>query len=209
MRPNVFISPAINEHNLYADPLMYPMAMLVDSAYANRTDLLIGKDNVVLAQQNLVLQKALAVPDLTAGFNADRHGSYYTDFNSVSLGIDVPLFNRNQGNIKNARFMVDYSNTELQLLHKTTEEQVYRGLQKALDADKLYKSIDPEFSKNFDRLAQAMLDNYAKRNVNLLTFLTFYDSYKQNVVQFNSILFNKINALENINFLTGTNFFNK
>lgn len=53
-----------------------------------------------------------------------------------------------------------------------------------------------------------MLDNYKLRLVRLLDFLTFYDSYKQNVVQLNTILFNKVNALENINFLTGADFFN-
>jgi len=82
-------------------------------------------------------------------------------------------------------------------------------LQKAVDADILYKGIDESFASKFDTLANEMMKNYLKRNVSLITFLTFYDSYKQNIVQLNTISFNKINALENLNFLTGTAFYNK
>ncbi|MDP4275380.1 MAG: hypothetical protein Q8907_13985, partial [Bacteroidota bacterium] len=77
------------------------------------------------------------------------------------------------------------------------------------DADKLLTGIDSTFKDNFNSLATEMLNNYLRRNVNILQFLTFYDAYKQNVIQLNSILYNKVNALENLNFLTGTNFYNK
>ncbi|MFI5196546.1 MAG: TolC family protein [Chitinophagales bacterium] len=207
--PNIYIKPVLDPGIVKSDPLTYSIKSLLDSAYANRTDLMIAKDNLLLSQQTYTYQKALAVPDLTAGVGTDRHGSYITDFNAINLGIEIPIFNRNQGNIKNARILIDYNNTQLQLTQKTLEEQVSRGLQKAIDADKLYKGIDPTFAGNFDRLAHAMVENYMKRNVSLLNFLTFYDSYKQNIVQLNTIQFNKVNALENINFLTGTNFFNK
>ena len=89
------------------------------------------------------------------------------------------------------------------------EEQVTRGFEKALDANRLLKGIDPDFAGKFDVLAKEMLRNYLSRNVSLINFLNFYDSYKQNIVQLNTISFNKVNALENLNFLTATNFYNK
>jgi cobalt-zinc-cadmium efflux system outer membrane protein len=164
---------------------------------------------LTLSQQTYTYQKALAVPDFTLQAGLDRHGSYITNFNALSISLDIPLFNRNQGNIKNARVLIDYSNTQVHFTQQTLEEEVSRGLQKALDTDKLYKGIDPAFAANFDILAKEMLDHYKTRTVSLLNFLTFYDSYKQNIVQLNTILFNKVNALENVNFLTGTTFFNK
>ena len=207
--PTIFYKPEINSEIINADPLRYGLKTLMDSTYNNRTDLMIAKDNLLLSQQTYTYQKALAVPDITTGINADRHGSYYTDFNSLNIGIDIPIFNRNQGNIKNAKILINYNETQLQLTKKTVEEEVIRGLQKALDADKLYRGIDTTFTNKFDHLAKEMMKNYMKRNVSLINFLTFYDSYKQNIVQFNTILLNKIDALENINYLTGTNFFNK
>jgi len=207
--PTAFVVPVIDTAVInITDPLQYPMQTLMDSAYKNRTDLMIARGNLQLAGQNYRLQKALAVPDLTAGLGFDRHGSYIPNFNSIGLGIDIPIFNRNQGNIKSARINIDMNKTQLTLTQKTLEEQVTRGLQKAIDADKLYKQIDPAFAGRFDRLAAAMLENYKNRLVRLLDFLTFYDSYKTNVVQLNTILYNRVNAMENINFFTGTNFFN-
>jgi cobalt-zinc-cadmium efflux system outer membrane protein len=172
---------------------------------------MIAKDNLLLSQQTYTYQKALAVPDITVGPITffTQSSNYIPDETFYAFGFSIPIFNRNQGNIKNARILIDYNNTQVDLTQKTLEDQVTRGLQKAIDADKLYKGIDLTFAANFDTLASEMMKNYMKRNVNLLTFLTFYDSYKQNIVQFNTISYNKVNALENMNFLTGTNFFNK
>ena len=72
----------------------------------------------------------------------------------------------------------------------------------------MLQTIDPKFSGDFDRLMHEMLVNYQKRNISILDFLDFYDSYKQNILQLNSIQFNRISAFEDINFYTGTNFFN-
>ena len=128
------------------------------------------------------------------GSGFTQSSNYILNDVSYSLGFSIPIFSRNQGNIKNTQTLIDYNNTQVQLTQKTLEEQVSRGLQKAIDADKLYKEIDPAFSGQFDTLAREMIKNYMKRNVSLLNFLTFYDSYKQNIVQLNTIQFNKVNA---------------
>jgi cobalt-zinc-cadmium efflux system outer membrane protein len=206
---NNYIKPLVDTGIVKADPLAFKLSTLLDSAYANRTDLMIAKDNLTLSQQNLSYQKALAVPDITLGPGFVNQSNFIKADWVYVVGFSIPVFNRNQGNIKSARQMIDYSDAQLQLTRKTLEEQVFRGLQKALDADKLYKGIDPAFANKFDALASEMMKNYMKRNVSLLNFLTFYDSYKQNIIQLNTILFNKVNAMENLNFLTGTNFFNK
>jgi cobalt-zinc-cadmium efflux system outer membrane protein len=207
--PNIYIDPLVDTEIVKADPLVYKLESLLDSAYMNRTDLMIAKDDLLLSRQNYDLQKSLAIPDITLGASFVQSSNYVPDDLNYGIGIPLPLFNRNQGNIKNASVLIQYNNTQLELTQRTLEEQVYRAFQKAIDADKLYKGIDPAFAGNFDRLAKEMLDHYMKRNVSLLNFLTFYDSYKQNIVQLNTILCNKVNALENINFLTGTNLFNK
>ncbi|HZE84032.1 MAG TPA: TolC family protein, partial [Puia sp.] len=61
---------------------------------------------------------------------------------------------------------------------------------------------------DFERLMHEVLINYQKRNLSLLDFLDFYDSYKQNILQSNSIRYNRVSAFEDINYYTGTNFFN-
>ncbi|MDP4247878.1 MAG: TolC family protein, partial [Bacteroidota bacterium] len=90
----------------------------------------------------------------------------------------------------------------------TVQENVSRALQRAFAQDKLYRSIDPAFFGDFERLMHEVLVNYEKRNISILDFLDFYDSYKQNILQLNSVRFNRVSAFEDINYYTGTNFFN-
>ncbi|MCX6221217.1 MAG: TolC family protein [Bacteroidia bacterium] len=206
---NYYIQPVVDPSVVKGNPLEYSMRALLDSAYQNRTDLMIARDNLLLSQQNHIYQKSQAVPDITIGGVLDRHGSYVTNYNALTIGFNIPIFNRNQGNIKNAQLLIESSKIQLQSTQKMLDEQVVRGLEKALDADKLFSGIDPAFARNFDTLAKEMMKNYLNRNVSLINFLNFYDSYKQNIVQLNTISYNKVNALENLNFLTATNFYNK
>lgn len=208
--PHNYIVPVVDTNQVLQErPQAYGLQVLLDSAYQNRPDLIIAKANLTLSQQNYIYQKSLAVPDITVGSSYDRAGSYVPNFNALSLGFNIPLFNRNQGNIKGYKSLIGQSDLQVQSAEKTVTEEVYRGLEKAQDADKLYQSLDKTFTGEFSQLAKAIYENYVKRNISLLDFLNFYDSYKTYTVQINYILQNRATALENINFLTGTNFFNK
>ena len=64
------------------------------------------------------------------------------------------------------------------------------------------------FTDDFERLLQQVLINYQRRNISLLDFLDFYDSFKQNTLQINAIKLNRVAAFEDLNFYTGTPLFN-
>ncbi len=91
----------------------------------------------------------------------------------------------NQGNIKAAKAVEKYNTATQKNTEATIEENISRSLQKVYAEDKLYKNIDPDFFGDFDRLAHEVLINYEKRNIGLLDFLDFYDSYKENILQIN------------------------
>ena len=208
-KSNKYIEPVIDSASIaQLDPSKYPLPTLLDSAYKNRTDLLIAKTNTNINQLNYSYQKSLAIPDLTLSASYDEQGSYLTNYVGIGAAIDLPFFNRNQGNIRSAKAMADYSQAQQKNTEATVDENVARALQKSFEQDKLYKDIDPKFSNDFDNLMQQVLINYEKRNISLLDFLDFLDSYKQNVLQINSVKFNRISSFENINYYTGTNFFN-
>ena len=127
----------------------------MDSAYHNRPDLLIAHTNHILSEQNYAYQKSLAVPDLLLGGTYDRRGSYIPNFNGISVGLNVPLFNRNQGNIKAYQNLIQYNDLQEQSIQKSIEEQVYRAYERAIDADKLFASMDKSFTVEFTALARA------------------------------------------------------
>ena len=79
----------------------------------------------------------------------------------------------------------------------------------ALRAEKLLLGFDPEFEQNMKELITQVSLNFQRKNITMLQFLDFYDSYKQNVLQLNQLRFNKMNALEQLNFSVGKIIFNQ
>ena len=209
VRPNFFIDPVPDSIGIRKlDPSQIPLPTLMDSAYHNRTDLQIARTNTNINQLNYNYQKSLAVPDLSLSLGYDEAGSFLYNYYGVGASIDLPFFNRNQGNIRSAKAQIAGSEVTQRSVQATVEENVAASLQKAFAQQKLYQTIDPKFYSDFDRLLHEVVSNYQKRNISILEFLDFYDSYKQNTLQLNTIQFNRVSAFEDINYYTGTNFFN-
>ena len=186
-----------------------PYQRLLDSAYINRYDLKYSKATVDYNNMNLELQKATAVPDLSLSLNFDKLGSYGHNFLSAGVSLPLPLFNRNQGNIKQASLQVDQSKLGLQGQQNQVENDVATNYKIALRQEKVYSSFDPKFKQDFTHLIEEVYKNYEKRNISLLEFLDFYDTYKTNTLLMNSLLLSRITSLEQLNYVTGTSFFNQ
>jgi len=186
-----------------------PYQKLLDSAYVNRYDLRYSKTTVDYNNMNLELQKATAVPDFSLSLNYDKLGSYGTNFFSGGIEFNIPLFNRNQGNIKQARLQVDQSKVQLQSQQDQVESDVATNYKLAMKYEKLANSFDPNFKQDFTHLVQEVFKNYMERNIGMLDFLDYYDSYKTNTVQLNSLLLSRVTSLEQLNYVTGTSFFNQ
>lgn len=181
----------------------YVLPTLIDSAYANRYDLQVAANTLILNQQNYSLQKAMAVPDLTAGAQFDKRGSFVNNASFLTVAMDLPFFNRNQGNIKAAKIAIDQSNTSLTRQKLTVENEVQQAYGKALNTEKMLNAIDPGFQNDFDKLLKSITENFEKRNISLLEFTDFYESYKENVLQWNQLQNDRIQAIESLNYSIG------
>ncbi len=205
---NAYIIPLVDTSVIEAlNPDRFTLNTLLDSALHNRTDLQIARANVEAGKLNYNYQKALAVPNLTLSLAYDQQGSYVNNLTSLGAAIDLPFFNRNKGNIQGAKATIAANTALQQSSEATVQEDVYRSLQKAYANNKMYHNIDPKFLTDFDRLLHEVLINYQKRNLTLLDFLDFYDSYKENILASNAVRFNRVSAFEDLNYYTGTDFF--
>ena len=176
---------------------------LVDTAYQNRFDLKLAENNLLYNQQNLALQKALAKPDITLGAQFDKRGSFVDNASFFNVAIDLPFFNRNQGNIKAAKFSIDQSKVVLNQQRLTVENEVQSAYTKALNTDKMLQSIDPGFRDEFENLLKAVSENFQKKNISLIEFTDFNESYKNNILQINELQNQKMQAIETLNFTIG------
>jgi len=188
------LTPVIDRYNLQA---------LTDSAYANRHDLILAANTLAYNQQNYALQKALRVPDLTLGAEFDKRGSYINNASFLNAAIDLPFFNRNQGNIKSAKISIEQGKTQLELQRLTVENDVQKSYTKMLTTHKMLQSFDPGFKSQFQHLMDGVTENFLKRNISLLDFTDFVESYKNNVLQLNELENDRMQAIEALNFSIG------
>ncbi|TGD82330.1 TolC family protein [Hymenobacter wooponensis] len=180
---------------------------LIDSAQVNRADLKARQATVQQQTQNLRYQRALATPDLAVGYVYDRAGNYIQNYNAVTLGIAVPIFNRNQGNIRSAQNQIEVSKAQLSQQQLVVQNDVQEAWRQARQTDQLFQSADRE-TGDFDRLMKGIDESYAKRNLTIVEFLDFYESYKNNLVQLNDLRASRVRAFEQLNYAVGRPVFN-
>jgi len=182
---------------------------LIDTAFVHRYDLKMAQSDLNINKANLSYQKALAVPDLTISAGWDKNGSFIHNYNFVGLQFDLPFFNRNQGNIKSAKFNLESSQYKVKSAEEIVKSDVLGAYANALETNQLYNKFDNTFMADLDVLNQEMLKNFQKKNISLIEFLDYYDAYKENAVQLNTLLYNRINALENLNYSIGKDIITK
>src|ERR1035437_6650688 len=111
---NIYYAPQIDTTAFTTVALQnFKLQALIDTATQNRYDLKMAQADVDISQANLSLQKAMGVPDVALSTGWDRNGSYVHDYNYIGIQFDLPIFNRNQGNIKSAKAMVEGSKYNL------------------------------------------------------------------------------------------------
>lgn len=181
---------------------------LIDTAYVNRYDLKAAETNLLLSKQNYSLQKALAKTDLTLGAEFDKRGSFVDNASFLTVTIDLPFFKRNQGNIRAARWSIKQSEAGVELAKQTVENEVRKDYVRLLNSEKMLRSIDPDFQLQFEKLMQGVTDNFRKKNISLIEFIDFQESYRNNTVQFNQLQNEMQQAAEALNFAVGKTILN-
>lgn len=195
------------------EPRRDPTTLSFDSLAAlterSRPDLRGFRDQVTAERQNLTLQKALAIPDLTLQGTYDRNAGYIPNYFGLGVGITLPFFNRNQGNIQAANVRIQSSQQLASAYQQQVEGELQRSLTKARQADALYRTFDRKFNSDFGRLIEGVTLNYRKQNIDVVEFLDFFDSYKTSQLQFIQLQNDREQRLEDLRLAVGTDPFAK
>ncbi len=184
----------------------YPEQQLTDTALVRRADLLARRAEVQRQNLNLNLQRAVATPDLAVGYSYDRFGSYINNYQSVTLGVAVPIFNRNQGNIQAAKAQINIAQAQAAQQQLVVRREVHEAYQVAQRQDELYQHTSRDTTP-FARLIDNIEQSYTKRLISVVEYLDFYEAYKNNVIQLNTLRANRMRAFENVNLATGRTLF--
>ena len=198
--------PSNENKNIAIDQI--PYSNLLDSARTNRADLKLAKTGLEYNKLNLKLQKAMAVPNVEISLAYDLKGNYPEKYTGIGLKIPIPLFNRNQGEIKKAKVGIDAATSNVKKQEIMLSNEVFNSYQTAIRNEKMLTEIDPSFNKDFNKIINGLIQNFSARNISLIEFLDLYESYKENILQINNLQFERMSSREELNYVTGTNIFN-
>ena len=186
------------------NPASFSLGQLFDWGLSNRFDLKISEAQIQSEQMNLSLQKAMRIPDLTIGARYDKAGSYVHNYNSLSLGFDLPLWNRNQGNILIAENKIEESKTLKNQKELEVKNDINKAFVQLIETDKLYKSSLQKFDSNYDNLFDGITSAYQNHTISLLEFIDYYEMYKNSKSEYYQLQNSRLDAMENLNMATGT-----
>lgn len=176
---------------------------LVQQALKERPDAKMAQTTLALQNHNLIYQKALAKPDISVGTEYDQKSSYSNNYVGLAISLPLNILNRNQGNIAAAKFSIQQQQAFINLNTAGIKHDISIALNKFIFFQNVNNKQQLDFSQQYDQLFNNMLKTYEQRQLSLLEFIDFMDSYKDTklklVEQHNGL----IHAAEDLNFAVG------
>lgn len=178
-------------HNLDLEPhqIVFPQTSIQPqgwdfqnlAAEAKTQNILLKKqqNEMALAFSQLKLEQAHRVPNLAVQMNYDRGGNIMSDFIGFGVSMDLPIFNRNKGNIKAAELAIDQQKAQFQTVDNELEKRILNLKQQL---ERLEKSLSNWNTQNITDQKQ-ILENYRKhlqnKQVTLMEFIDFSSAQRE------------------------------
>ena len=173
---DIFVLNTVSETK---NPNEISLNQLFEMAKNRHPAFLLSDLNIQYHEKLLRYEKAQRSPDVGVSLNYDRYGGVWKDFFGVGISVDIPIFNRNQGNIKIAKLSVEKSN-----YHADYQKNVV--LQEIAEAYELYtlnyhyykKLMAHDFSEELENMFEIYSRNFLNKNINMIEYMDFMYAYK-------------------------------
>jgi len=146
----------------------------------NRSDYKIIHNEFKKGQAQLQIEKAERVPNLEVSVNYDRGGNIMRDFIGLGLSMDLPLFNRNQGNIKIAKLELEKNKVEIEQFRIDIEREIDFLSARLSNLESSLKATDNGFDGRLDVALERYVRNFQERRLTIVEFIDFINNYMEN-----------------------------
>lgn len=139
-----------------------------------------GQEEIQLKRKSLALEKAQKIPDIRLSGNYDRHGGVWPNFIGFGIRFTLPIWNRNQGNIKAAQTLLDLEQSKLDAQRIALQNKIHTELNTYNQLVAFREKITQDFTdESLKQIQQSYLKNLLQKNISLIEFLDFTDTYKE------------------------------
>src|SRR5690554_1171288 len=158
----------------------FDISALIDTAKNNRPEYQISKLHEDFAQSYLAVERAERVPNFSLIGEYDRGSGIYTDFIGFGVAMDLPVFNRNKGNIRIAELEIQQAQLNQQFVTSGIEKEVNLAVLQFRKALKFIQQIDSDYENDLDHILNAYTLNFKNKNIDLIQYLDFLEAYLEN-----------------------------
>ncbi|MDR6737014.1 TolC family protein [Sphingobacterium sp. 2149] len=149
-------------------------------ALDNRSDYKIVRNELKKSDAQLKIEKAERIPDLKVSINYDRGGNIMRDFVGLGVAMDLPLFNRNQGNIKIAKLELEKNKVEIEQFRIDIEREIDFLSARLTNLEVSLKTMNTGFDHNLDVALERYVRNFQERRLTIVEFIDFINNYMEN-----------------------------
>ncbi len=149
-------------------------------ALDNRSDYKIIHNELKKSDAQLKIEKAERIPDLQISMNYDRGGNIMRDFIGLGVAMDLPLFNRNQGNIKIAKLEMEKNKVEIEQFRIDIEREIDFLSERLNNLETSLKTTDMGFDGKLDVALERYVRNFQQRRLTIVEFIDFINNYMEN-----------------------------
>ena len=178
--PNVQIVVKREIQN-YPKPESLNLSTLIEDMLVTRPDLKKDQLEINLLDKSIAYEKAQRVPDLNLSVAYDRRGGVWKNYVGVGVSFDIPVLNRNQGAIKSAKYQKQQSEIQSRqnlLLAQNEAIEAYKNYQNTY---KLYTELqNNNLLTELDDIYASYEKNLLKKNISMLEFVDFFETYQSN-----------------------------
>jgi cobalt-zinc-cadmium efflux system outer membrane protein len=119
------------------------------------------------------------MPDVNLGVNYDRYGGVWDNFFSLSVGFELPVFNRNKGAIKTAQIQLKQSELFVEQGQNILRNEVIESFKNYSNTyDFLERNLKNPALSELDQMLNIYTNNLIIRNISMLEYMDFMDSYR-------------------------------
>jgi cobalt-zinc-cadmium efflux system outer membrane protein len=152
---------------------------LLEMAKNSRPEYLLSDLNIKYNEQLLKYEKSQRTPDVALSLNYDRYGGVWKNFIGVGIGFDLPVFSRNQGNIRMAKLNIEQSNYIAEYQKSMIQQEIIEIYNNYKMNYHFYKKLmDNDFSEDLENMMEVYSRNFLNKNINMLEYIDFMYSYK-------------------------------
>lgn len=149
----------------------------LSSLLQNHPEMVQAKYQEESAQHAIRVEKSEALPRISLNGEWDKNGSIGHNFFAVGATVSLPLWNRNQGNIRSAKAQYAQAAIERQQRENELQASFRLHYQATLQNLNLVEE-QQQLSADIGQLLSAAEEQFLKRNISVIEFVDLYSSYR-------------------------------